>query len=182
MNHIRVKHEDKNYNCDSCGKSFSSGKILKRHISTFHEGRNHLGASDIQEYKNYKCDSCGQYFSTEDKLKRHISTLHGGQKKCECGHIFKNSSNFSEHNKKCHSKPNQENSEERRNCDKCGFIGSQKFGLFSAHSCVKNQFEANGGGYCTNNCGYFTKIWTNMRNHTRVLICKPKNSASQIVM
>ena len=79
---------------------------------------------------------------------------------------------------------NEENSEESRNCNKCGFIGSQKFGLFSisAHSCEKNQFEAKEGGYCTNNCGYFTKSWTNMKNHTRVLICKPntvKNSSQK---
>ena len=59
-------------------------------------------------------------------------------------------------------------------CEMCGFIGSQKL----AHNCEKTQFESKGGGYCANNCGYFTKLWQNMRNHTRVLICKAKNTNS----
>ena len=38
-----------NYKCESCGKSFSSAQILKKHIHTIHEG-----------HKDHKCDTCGK--------------------------------------------------------------------------------------------------------------------------
>ena len=39
----------KDFKCESCGKSFSQTGDLKRHINTIHEG-----------HKDYKCESCGR--------------------------------------------------------------------------------------------------------------------------
>ena len=45
--HIRTIHEDhKDYECESCAKSFSQAGNLKKHIHGLHEGQ-----------KDYKCEA-----------------------------------------------------------------------------------------------------------------------------
>ena len=75
--HLKNCHEEgqKNYKCDSCGKSFKQSGYLKIHIKTIHEGQ-----------KNYKCNFCGLSFRDSGHLKKHIKTIHQGQKnyyKCD---------------------------------------------------------------------------------------------------
>ena len=70
----------KDFKCDSCGKSFTQSSNLRTHIKTYHEG-----------HKNFKCDSCGKLFTKADNLRRHIITLHEGHKdfRCDsCGKFF----------------------------------------------------------------------------------------------
>ena len=70
----------KDYKCESCGKSFSKEGNLKRHIHTVHEVD-----------KDFKCGSCGKSFSVTSNLKKHIHTVHEGNKdyKCEsCGKTY----------------------------------------------------------------------------------------------
>ena len=50
-------------------------------------------------------------------------------------------------------------------CQKCNYVGNKS--NFSKHSCEKRIFFANDGGYCPNNCGFFTKIWSVMEKHLR---------------
>ena len=57
------------FNCDSCEKSFTQAGNLKVHIKTLHEG---------QRY--YRCDYCGKSSTTSGNLKDHIQTIHEGKK------------------------------------------------------------------------------------------------------
>ena len=60
--HIKTHYEgQRNYNCDSCGKSFSESSSLKQHLNSIHEGQN-----------NYKCDFCGKSFNESGNLNGHI--------------------------------------------------------------------------------------------------------------
>ena len=71
INRVHIKQKD--HNCDSGGKAFSSAGDLKRHIKTVHNGQ-----------KDHKCDSCGKAFSSALDLKRHIYSVHIGQKEHKC--------------------------------------------------------------------------------------------------
>ena len=88
--HIYTVHEGhKDYKCKSCGKSFTTPQRLKIHLHTIHEG-----------HKDYKCDSCGKAFSSAQYLKIHIRTVHEGHKdyKCEsCGKSFTQASTLKKH-------------------------------------------------------------------------------------
>ena len=68
--HIHTVHEGhKDYECESCDKSFSDAQNLKKHTHTVHKG-----------HKDYKCDSCEKLFSRGDGLKKHIDGVHKGHK------------------------------------------------------------------------------------------------------
>ena len=59
-NHKRQK----DYECDSCSKSFSLAKSLKRHKRVVHEG-----------LKDFKCDSCSKSFAHRHHLKKHMENV-----------------------------------------------------------------------------------------------------------
>ena len=66
--HFHGIHEDrKEYQCDTCEKTFSRQHELNRHIITVHEGK-----------RDYKCESCGKTFSFNQSLKKHVYTVHEG--------------------------------------------------------------------------------------------------------
>ena len=66
--HTKTIHErQRNYQCESCEKSFTLSGYLKTHIKT------HVGQ------RNYNCDSCGKSFTTAGSLKTHIKTIHTDQ-------------------------------------------------------------------------------------------------------
>ena len=79
---------NKDNKCGSCGKSFSRGRHLKRHIHAVHEG-----------HKDFKCESCDKSFAEAWYLKKHIHAVHEGQKDykfedndllpCKCGECYK---------------------------------------------------------------------------------------------
>ena len=76
---ITIHYKQKNYKCDSCGKSFTQSGYLKIHIMTIHEGE-----------RNYKCDSCSKSFTRLGTLKRHIKTVHyEGQRNYRCNYCEK---------------------------------------------------------------------------------------------
>ena len=86
----------KDHKCESCGKTFTDARNLKRHIHIIHEGR-----------KNHKCKSCGKSFSQSHHLKHHIQVIHDGHKdfKCEsCDKSFSTKQQLEIHIKVVHKK------------------------------------------------------------------------------
>ena len=61
MTVIKNQEGQRNYKCDSCGKSFTHSGYLENHINMVHEGQ-----------KDYNCEPCGKSFSQVGSLKRHI--------------------------------------------------------------------------------------------------------------
>ena len=63
--HIKIVHENfKNYECETCGKSFSAARSLKKHNHTVNEG-----------HKNHKCEFCGKSFTGAPVVKQLVFFL-----------------------------------------------------------------------------------------------------------
>ena len=120
------------HKCDLCGKIFSHGITLKRHIHSFHEGHKNYNCdqycnqkSEISkpEKKIVKCDKCSKTFTRQEALKKHIQSVHEGERnyKCEtCGKLFSAEQNLKRHQRLVH--------EGRRDfiCDTCGRALAEK--------------------------------------------------------
>ena len=65
---VEVHNEQKKYECDNCGKSSKSAKMLRRHKLT------HLPESE----KPYPCDICSKRFCQSQQRKNHKLRYHGG--------------------------------------------------------------------------------------------------------
>ena len=90
---MAIHEEQRNYKCDSCGKSLTQSQNLKRHIKIIHEWK-----------RNYICDSCEKSFTVLGLI--HINIVHVGQKdhKCEfCEKSFGTASNLKAHIKRIHT-------------------------------------------------------------------------------
>ena len=63
--HKQINSVHKNHKCESCDKSFSQARYLKKHIYTVHEG-----------HKDHKCEFCHRSFTRATTLKNHIFIVH----------------------------------------------------------------------------------------------------------
>ena len=67
-------HENyKEYNCESCDKSFGTKSHLKAHFKIIHEN-----------IKAYKCESCLKRFGKKSTLKHHVKTVHENCESFKC--------------------------------------------------------------------------------------------------
>jgi len=124
-------HCDKNvcskHWCDDCNEMFLSARILRSHILSVHEGKNH-----------HECPICKIRLSSAFQVKRHIETVHEGKKphKCpECDHVTASKSWLNKHMLRTHNiqpKPNQKTME--RKCPLCDEI-------FFNRSDLKSHFQ-----------------------------------------
>ena len=77
-NQLCQKHDDKNFECLSCGKYFTHQSNCKRHIRIEHLG----------EQKNATCPNCEKQVLKTD-IKRHM------KKHCSNRHLYQESQSFS---------------------------------------------------------------------------------------
>lgn len=92
-----AKHEDlieeEKLQCDTCGKTFLSRTIVKRHKLYMHKCGMKFG-----------CDKCGQGFVSEKSRSKHVCIKAEKERKhvCKlCKHVFSFQSAHSRHNR-CH--------------------------------------------------------------------------------
>ena len=86
----------RDYKCDSCGKSFNFAHTLKQHVKIVHEGL---------ERQRFKCDLCSKSFHTEQYLRDHKAVSHEGRRdyKCEfCGKSYTSARVVANHIKTIH--------------------------------------------------------------------------------
>ena len=112
VRHVRVVHEHiYDFECEACGKKFSTNYLMQVHAVVcnrrrqdrklqnmtkdpiMHEDKTVFSLPMIQEVKNqvegFDCGTCGENFSKKIYLKRHIETNHDGKYECEiCGNNY----------------------------------------------------------------------------------------------
>ena len=84
-------HEEKRYECKTCGKSFPYFFLLKSHQTTVHDYQENNEILDKEEKKTddkkdekvYKCEACEKSWRGKTGLYRHIKIIHEG-KRYEC--------------------------------------------------------------------------------------------------
>ena len=83
---ITAVYENKNFNCDQCGKYFARWCNLKVLIQNVHENFMEIHIQTLNEHwteitavyenKNFNCDQCGKYFARWCNLKVLIQNVH----------------------------------------------------------------------------------------------------------
>ena len=163
--HLHTVHDGiKNHKCESCGKNFFPKSAMNRHIYTVHQG-----------HKDYKCESCGKSFSEAGKLKRHIHIVHEGHKdhKCEsCGKSFSEAGKLKRHIHTVHE------GHKDYKCESCGKsfteAGKLKGHIHIVHEDFMKTLEMHLCKICGkifNNKNYLSSHMTKIHNKQPCLLC-----------
>ncbi len=70
---------EEEFECDECGKTFSTEQGLRVHESRAHEDRDEDEGEQIEEEEGYVCDECGKKFETKRGLSIHESQSHSDE-------------------------------------------------------------------------------------------------------
>ncbi|CAL4133717.1 unnamed protein product, partial [Meganyctiphanes norvegica] len=74
--HMRKMHNNVQYGCESCGRTFVMKNDLYRHVRAVHMG--------IRDPKRYPCKICGRLFPSMYKVKRHMGSHIQQQQQLRC--------------------------------------------------------------------------------------------------
>ena len=64
----RSEPTDTPYECEVCGRKFTTKGNLKTHLTTIH---------DVGDAESFQCDECSYMTKRKFALKRHLSRVHG---------------------------------------------------------------------------------------------------------
>ena len=104
-----LNHENNQFVCELCSKSFKIKRYLKIHVDSFHNGKK-FSPTCI-----YRCKLCSKgNFSSEEVLQKHILDNHSGvEYRCsECQKVFANTDARRRHKQTMHG-------EKTEKCDEC---------------------------------------------------------------
>ena len=121
--HYLVHQTERNFNCETCGKSFKTPEILKQHNKIVH-------ASEEDRF-SHCCEVCGRKFAQKANLESHMRT-HTGDKPfaCDfCSKSFSQKGNLDEH-RRTHT------GEKPYVCDICGSRHTRKGELLLHVRCI----------------------------------------------
>jgi len=172
-NNIGLSEDKKNYECDTCGKSFqfqsqftqhnrihtgekpfkcgACGKAYKHSRSLYKHSKIHIG------FKPFKCKFCGMAFPLENILIRH-ERAHTGSKSFQCSFCFKVFSDYSN----CKSHMTIHTGSKPFECNVC----SKKFR--SSSNCTTHQKTH--GGVKEYQCDSCDKKFTSLSNRNAHVI------------
>ena len=139
--HIRLKHEERkiDFKCESCGKAFPFGFMLKKHKYTTHEG-----------HKDFICETCGKAFIGKPGLKNHLKIYKGKKHEktylCNtCGKAFSEEKGLNYHSGVHKRKKHEKNSTilepEEKYCLTCNEMFDNEKKLKQHCIAIHNKFK-----------------------------------------
>ena len=179
--HLKIQHihdGHKDFNCESCGKSFSSKYYLEIHYRTIHKGHkdeninsNYIcyycdisfqNENNLTEHglEKHVCDICCKKFKQTSHLRRHIKDVHEKIKDFMCDYCskrFKNNAAVKRHQEDVHTQ------NKKWLCDQCNKRFSSKQTLQNHN----RQFHKSGTMYICGICNKSYQSMSHLNRHTK---------------
>ena len=159
--HFALRHENKSFQCETCGVGFATNDSLEHHHTTTHEKK-----------KNYICITCGAGFTQNGSLKRHHTTVHEKKKNFVCNICvasFGQKSGLKVHLAQVH-----ENKKPYK-CDTCGYKFTDRGALKKHVECVHEKKK----GFQCRNCLRTFKRRDTLTYHLKSVSCPSRKEVFQ---